>query len=84
MSGWAIGFIAGAAVVVVVVVLLVTLIILARRINAKAQAIITGLDAAGNNTVGLWDVGDTNVAAARVVEAARELGDTLSDRQVPR
>jgi hypothetical protein len=84
MSGWAIGFTLGAAVVLVVVVLLATMIFLARRIDAKAQAIVTGLHTARDHTAGLWNVADTNVAASRIVDAAKGLGDTLSDGRVAR
>lgn len=84
MSGWVIGFIAGGAVVLVVVVLLVAMIVFARRINAKAEVIVTGLHAARDNTAGLWNVADTNVAATRIIDAAKGLGDTLSDGKVAR
>lgn len=77
MSGWAVGFVVGGAVAVVVVVLLVAMIVSARRINAKAQDVITGLHHARDNTAGLWTVGETNAAAARIAAAATELGDTL-------
>ena len=84
MSGWAIGLIAGAAVVLIVVILLVAMIVLARRINAKAQAIVAALNTARDNTAGLWDVADTNVAATRIIDAAKGLGDTLSDGRLAR
>ena len=78
MSGWAIGFSVGAAVVVVVVVLLVLMIAGARRVATKAEDILSALEEARLNTLGLWDVATTNATAERIVAAAAGAREALA------
>ncbi|MDQ3538100.1 MAG: hypothetical protein M3415_04795 [Actinomycetota bacterium] len=78
MSGWGLGFGIGALVVVVVVVLLLLMIAGARRVAAKAEAILAALIEARDNTQGLWALADTNLAATRIVSAAAAARVALS------
>lgn len=78
MSGWLIGFVVGALVVVVVVALLLLMIANARRVAAKAEAILDALQQARDNTYGLWAVTGTNLAADRIVRAATQAREALA------
>jgi predicted TPR repeat methyltransferase len=77
MSGWLIGFVVGALVVVVVVALLVLMIAGARAAAGKAEAILSALRVASDNTAGLWRVRETNATATRIVEAATSARQAL-------
>jgi hypothetical protein len=70
VDAWTIGFAVAALVVVVVVVLLVVLLVLARRVAARADAILAALQAADRHTVGLTRLTHTNRLVARVNGAA--------------
>jgi hypothetical protein len=78
MSGWVIGFIVGGVVALVVVVLLLLMIAGARRVAAKAEAILAALIEARDNTRGLWAVSGTNMAATRIVAAATTAREALA------
>jgi hypothetical protein len=77
MTGWTIGFAVGAAVVLVVVILLVTMIVLARKITARAEAILAALHTARDNTEGLWDLAATNAVADRIVGGAADARNAI-------
>lgn len=81
MTGWTIGFAIGGVVVLLVVVLLVTMTVLARRINAKAEAIHDGLVESRDHTRGLWELAATKATLDRVTSAAREAREALESRQ---
>jgi hypothetical protein len=77
MDPWIIGFIVGGAVVVVVVIVLLLMIAGARRIVTHATATIERLTAVRDNTMGLWNVAETNQHAERIVTAATEAREAL-------
>ncbi len=77
MSGWAIGFAVGGVVVVIVVVLLLLMIAGARKVAAKAEAVLAALHEARDNTAPLWDVSATNATASRIVAAATAARESL-------
>ncbi len=81
MSGWAIGFGIGTAVVLIVVVLLLLLITGARRIAEKAESILSALEDAKVNTLGLWQVAETNATAERIVAAATSARTALETKR---
>ena len=80
MDGWILGYIIGAIVVVVVVVLLLLMIIGARRVAAKAEAILGSLYEARDGTAPLWELQTTNVTAGRIVAAASAAREELVAR----
>lgn len=78
MNGWLIGWAIGGAVVVIVVALLLLMIRGASQAAGKAEEIVAALQDAHRNTAGLWKVGDTNVTAARIVDAAGTAREALA------
>lgn len=68
--GWFIGYAVGIGVVAVVVVILVVLIALARRIGGKAEAIVSALEDAEEQTSPLWEVAETNATVERITRDA--------------
>lgn len=80
MDGWVLGFAIGGVVVVAVVVLLLLMIRGARRVLAKAEAILSALHAARDNTAGLWELPDTNQTLERIVGAASAARGALEQR----
>lgn len=79
-AGWTIGFVVGAAVVLVVVVLLLLMIAGVRAAAVKAEAILAALHAARDNTQGLWQVEQTNLATTRVLAATMRARSALEAR----
>lgn len=84
MSGWAIGFLVGAAVVIVVVTLLLLMILWVRRVAAKAESILAALHEARDHSQPLWQVGETNRTVTRIVESASEVRSALERQGVSR
>lgn len=78
MNGWLIGWAIGGAVVVIVVALLLLMIRGVSQAADKAEEIVVALQDAHRNTAGLWKVENTNVAAARIVDAAATARETLA------
>lgn len=76
LSGWWIfGWVVGAVVVVIAAALLLAIIALGKRIVRQAGEITEALDATRENTTGMWDVEETNIALIQVtggLAAARE------------
>lgn len=70
LGGWWVGTGIGVLVVLIVAAVVITIILLARRIGRQAGMAIDALDAAEENTRGLWDVGTTNEHALAVLEGA--------------
>lgn len=70
LGGWWLGTGIGVVVVLIVAVVVITIIMLAKRIGRQAGMAIDALDAAEENTRGLWDVGTTNQHALAVLEGA--------------
>lgn len=79
-TGWAIGFGVGATVVVVVVVLLLLMIAGMRAAAIRAEAILSALHAARDNTQGLWEIERANAAVTRMLIAATTAREALARR----
>lgn len=71
--GWWIGL----GVVALVVLLVVAILLLAHSIGVQARTIEEDLDVARRNTLGLWDVQKTNLAAKAILEAAKTARSAL-------
>lgn len=80
-TGWLIGYIIGGAVVVIVAVLALILIAQARRIGSQAGEILAALEAARDNTDGLWEVDTINRSLDDVRATARQARLTVSGGQ---
>jgi hypothetical protein len=71
LFGWWLGLGIAFGLIVVVVVVVSAILTLARRIGLQARTILADLDAARINTLGLWEVEQTNRAAKGILDAAR-------------
>jgi hypothetical protein len=80
MDGWMLGFTVGAVVTLAVVVLLLLMIRGARRVLAKAEAILAALHATRDHTAGLWELPTTNATVGRIVDAATDARVALEQR----
>ncbi len=80
MQRWILGWVLGAVVVVIAAGLLVTNILLARRIVAQARDITRALDAARENTNGLFALTDTNAAIQSITRDLRAVREGLEAR----
>lgn len=69
-TGWVIGFAVGGVVVVIVATLAIILILEARKISNQAEEIHAALEAARDNTAGLWEVDSVNRSLRVVRDSA--------------
>ncbi len=78
MNGWILGYAIGAVVVLVVVAVLLLMIAGARRVAAKAEAIVAGLHDVRDGTEPLWQLNATVKTAERIVAAAADARTSLT------
>ena len=78
MNGWILGYAIGAVVVLVVVAVLLLMIRGARRVAAKAEAIVGALEDVRDGTEPLWQLGATVKTAERIVGAAADARASLT------
>ena len=80
MTGWWIGWIVGGVVVALVVALLLLMIRGASRAVTKAVNVVGALEAARDNTAGLWRVNEVNHNLTRIVRAATAAREHLASK----
>jgi len=77
VNRWIVGWSIGTVVVAIAASLLLTIIALCRRIVGQADDITRALDAARENTNGLFDVTRTNAAVASITQDLRAVREGL-------
>ena len=78
MNGWILGYVIGAVVVLVVVAVLLMMIVGARKVAAKAEAIVEALHGVRDGTEPLWQLDATVTTAERIVAAAADARASLT------
>lgn len=77
--GWIIGYTIGVVVVLLVVALLLLMIRGAKKAADQAGEIVVALQAARDNSAGLWDVGVTNSTVAGITRSATAAREHLEN-----